>query len=52
VRRVIAQSYAGWPNIRSGSAMKTEQDPLDPEPPATQRQAISALRYLGQAVPA
>ncbi len=32
VRRFIAQSYAGWPNIRSGGPVKTEEDPLDPEP--------------------
>src|SRR5258708_2010119 len=27
VRRVIAQSYAGSPNIRSGGPVKTEDDP-------------------------
>jgi nucleoside-diphosphate-sugar epimerase len=50
VRRVIAQSYAGWPNIRSGGPVKTEDDPLDPEPPAAQREALDAIRYLEQAV--
>ncbi len=29
-RRLIAQSYTGWPNIRAGAAVKTETDPLDP----------------------
>src|SRR5258706_11183373 len=32
-RRVIAQSYSGWPNIRTGGPVKTEDDPLDPDPP-------------------
>jgi nucleoside-diphosphate-sugar epimerase len=50
VRRIIAQSYAGWPNIRSGSPVKTEQDPLDPEPPAAQRATLDAIRYLEKAV--
>src|SRR5205809_4485971 len=31
-RRVIAQSYTGWPNERSGGKVKTEEDPLDPRP--------------------
>jgi len=50
VRRVIAQSYAGWPNIRTGSTVKTEEDPLDPNPPAAQRQSIEAISYLERAV--
>ena len=27
--RFIAQSFTGWPNIRAGSPVKTEEDPLD-----------------------
>lgn len=50
VRRLIAQSYAGWPNIRSGGPVKTEEDPLDPEPPAAQRATLDAIRYLERAV--
>ncbi len=50
VRRVIAQSYAGWPNIRTGGPVKTEEDPLDPEPPAAQRATLAAIRHLEQAV--
>jgi 2-alkyl-3-oxoalkanoate reductase len=52
VRRVIAQSYAGWPNIRTGGPVKTEQDPLDPKPPAPQRATLDAIRYLEKAVTA
>ena len=50
VRRLVAQSYAGWPNIRSGGPVKTEDDPLDPDPPAAQRATLAAIRYLEQAV--
>jgi 2-alkyl-3-oxoalkanoate reductase len=50
VRRFVAQSYAGWPNIRSGGPVKTEADPLDPDPPAAQRGTLAAIRYLEHAV--
>jgi 2-alkyl-3-oxoalkanoate reductase len=50
VRRFIAQSYTGWPNIRTGGSVKNEQDPLDPHPPAAQSQTLAAIRYLEQAV--
>ncbi|MEP7023965.1 MAG: NAD(P)H-binding protein, partial [Actinomycetota bacterium] len=36
-RRFIAQSYTGWSNARTGGPVKTENDPLDPNPPAGQR---------------
>ena len=50
VRRVIAQSYAGWPAIRSGGPVKTESDPFDPDPPAAQRASLAAIRHLESAV--
>ncbi len=50
VRRFIAQSYAGWPNARSGGPVKTEADALDPNPPAAQAESISAIKYLERAV--
>lgn len=51
VRRIVAQSYAGWPNAREGGAAVTsEEDPLDPNPPAGQRKSLEAIRYLEQAV--
>jgi hypothetical protein len=31
-RRVIAQSFCGWPYARTGGPVKTEEDPLDPAP--------------------
>ena len=33
--RLVAQSYTGWPNERRGSRVKTEEDPLDSNPPKT-----------------
>lgn len=50
VPRLIAQSYAGWPNIRTGGPVKTEEDPLDPDPPAAMRPTLDAIRYLERAV--
>jgi nucleoside-diphosphate-sugar epimerase len=50
VRRFIAQSYAGWSSARSGGLVKTEADPLDPQPPAGIEPMLSAVKYLEQAV--
>jgi nucleoside-diphosphate-sugar epimerase len=50
VRGFVIQSYTGWPNIREGGPIKTEQDPLDPRPPKAQSETLAAIRYLEQAV--
>lgn len=50
VGHVVAQSYTGWPNIRSGGWVKDEEDPLDPDPPTAQRESLAAIRYLEDAV--
>ena len=50
VRRVIAQSFTGWPNVRSGGPVKSEGDPLDPMPPKHQRKSLAAIRHLERAV--
>ena len=50
VRRFIAQSYTGWPNIREGVPVKTEDDPLDPSPPRAQRESMAAIRHLERVV--
>jgi nucleoside-diphosphate-sugar epimerase len=50
VPHVVAQSYTGWPNIRSGGWVKDEEDPLDPEPPRAQRESLAAIRYLEETV--
>jgi nucleoside-diphosphate-sugar epimerase len=49
-RRVIAQSYGGWDYARTGGLVKTEDDPLDPQPPARQRETLAAIRHLERAV--
>jgi nucleoside-diphosphate-sugar epimerase len=50
VERVIAQSFAGWPYSRVGGPVKTEDDPLDPQPPAQQRTTLEAIRRLERTV--
>jgi 2-alkyl-3-oxoalkanoate reductase len=49
-RRFIAQSFAGWPFARSGGPVKTEEDPLDPDPPGAMRPVLDAIRHLERAV--
>jgi 2-alkyl-3-oxoalkanoate reductase len=49
-RRFIAQSYGNWNYERTGSALKNENDPLDPNPPANQRRTLEAIVYLEQTV--
>jgi 2-alkyl-3-oxoalkanoate reductase len=50
VRRFIAQSFAPYRYARAGGPVKVEDDPLDPEPPATTRQTFAAMSHLEQAV--
>ena len=50
VERFVAQSYAGHPYARTGGPVKTEDDPLDPAPPAQMRSTIEAIKYLERAV--
>ena len=45
-RRFVAQSFAGWPFARVGGPVKTEDDPLDPDPPAQLRRTLDAIRHL------
>jgi 2-alkyl-3-oxoalkanoate reductase len=49
VRRFVAQSFAPWPYARRGSWVKTEEDPLDDDPPAQLRRTVDAIRYLEHA---
>jgi nucleoside-diphosphate-sugar epimerase len=48
--RFIAQSYTGWPNIREGGLVKTEEDPLDAHPPAAMAESLRAIRHVEQTV--
>jgi nucleoside-diphosphate-sugar epimerase len=44
--RFVAQSFAGWPSARTGGPVKTEADPLDPDPPRGSRETHAAIRRL------
>jgi 2-alkyl-3-oxoalkanoate reductase len=48
--RVVAQSYAGWPYAHTDGAAKSEDDPLDPDPPRALRPALDAIRHVESAV--
>jgi nucleoside-diphosphate-sugar epimerase len=50
VPRFVAQSFAGWPFAREGGPVKTEADPLDPDPVPPMRQTLASIRHLEQAV--
>ena len=50
VRRFFAQSFCGWPYARVGGAVKSEDDPLDPEAPQELRRSLDAIRYVENAV--
>jgi nucleoside-diphosphate-sugar epimerase len=50
VRRFVAQSFAGFRFDRAGGPVRTEADPLDPEPPAALRSAQEGYVYLEEAV--
>ncbi len=45
-KQFVAQSFTGWPNERRGGRVKTEADPLDPNPPAAARATLWAIRHL------
>ena len=49
-KRFIAQSYAAWTYERTGGPIKTEDDPLDPDPVPATRTTLDAIRYLEAAV--
>jgi 2-alkyl-3-oxoalkanoate reductase len=50
--RVVAQSYAPNRYLREGGMVKSEDDPLDPNPPAAMSQTVAAMNHLEQAVSA
>lgn len=52
VERVLAQSYASARYAPTGGWVKTETDPLDPNPPAGARETNAAMRHLDDAVTA
>jgi 2-alkyl-3-oxoalkanoate reductase len=50
VRRMIVQSFCGWPYARTGGHVKSEEDPLDPNPPEQQRSTLDAIRHMENAI--
>jgi nucleoside-diphosphate-sugar epimerase len=50
VGRFVAQSFASMRYAREGGPVKSEEDPLDPNPPKGARETHAAMRHLEQAV--
>jgi 2-alkyl-3-oxoalkanoate reductase len=50
VTRFVAQSFASFRYAREGGMVKTEDDPLDPDPPAGSRETNAAMAHLDRAV--
>jgi nucleoside-diphosphate-sugar epimerase len=50
VRRMVVQSFCGWPYARDGGHVKSEEDPLDPNPPQDMRRTLDAIRHLERVV--
>jgi nucleoside-diphosphate-sugar epimerase len=49
-RRFIAQSFAGWPFKLVGGPIKSEDDPLDDNPPKPVSQSLAAIRHVEDTV--
>jgi nucleoside-diphosphate-sugar epimerase len=52
VRRFVAQSYASARYARTGGMVKSEEDPLDPNPPPAMRESWAAMLHLEREVSA
>jgi len=50
VRRFVAQSFASMRYAPEGGPVKTEDDPLNPSPPAGARESNAAMAYLDRVV--
>ena len=48
----VAQSFASMRNVREGAMVKTEDDPLDPNPMPGMRESSAAMRHLEEVVTA
>ena len=46
VRRLVVQSYAGWPSARTGAAVTTEADPLDEHPARNAARTLAAIKHV------
>jgi nucleoside-diphosphate-sugar epimerase len=50
VRRFVAQSFAAWCYARTGGPVKSEEDPLETDPPGSARETLAAIRHVERAV--
>ena len=50
INRGDVEGFARY--VREGGWVKTEDDPLDPNPPSTTRESMAAMRHLDEAVTA
>ena len=50
VRRVVAQSFAMWAYARTGGAIKTEDDPIETDPPESVRNTLAAIMHVEEVV--
>jgi nucleoside-diphosphate-sugar epimerase len=50
VRRMVAQSFAGWNLARTGGPVKTEDEPLDRHPARSQTESMKAIEYVERTV--
>ena len=50
VRRFVAQSFAAWCYARTGDPVKSEEDPLETDPPGSARETLAAIRHVERAV--
>jgi nucleoside-diphosphate-sugar epimerase len=49
-RRFVAQSFAMWAYARTGGPIKTEDDPIESNPPASVRQTLASLVHVERAL--
>jgi nucleoside-diphosphate-sugar epimerase len=45
-RRFVAQSFAAWAYARTGGPVKTEDDPVETDPPAGVRETLAAILHV------
>jgi nucleoside-diphosphate-sugar epimerase len=50
VKRMVVQSFCGWPYARTDGHVKSEEDALDPNPPQEMRPTLEAINYMERAV--
>jgi nucleoside-diphosphate-sugar epimerase len=49
-RRFVAQSFAPWVYARIGGPIKTEDDPIETDPPASVRETLGGILHVERAV--